>query len=147
MKRLLLIRTRNHPRATLGVLFVLDENGEEIFKASTLELPWKNNQVGISRIPEGQYPVVYEHSPAFRRSLWELKDVPGRSEVKFHTANFARQLEGCIALGANHKDIDGDQIPDVTSSDPTMTKFHKALEDQQGKTIYLTVTQATNLTW
>ena len=133
MKRLLLIRTTHHPKATLGWLFVLNGN-TEVFKCASLELPWKDNLRGISRIPEGTYPLEYEHSPRFRKNLWELKKVPGRSEVKIHVANYARQLEGCIAVGNNHKDIDSDGIPDVTNSRAALIELHRALKDTQAGT-------------
>lgn len=146
MKRVLLIRTIDHPQATLGVLFILDALGKQLFQCATLELPWRDNQTGISRIPNGTYPMEYEHSPGFKRYLWELKEVPGRSEVKIHTANYARQLRGCIALGAKHKDIDGDQIPDVTSSSVTLAEFHRILADQQAFRTPITIMEAKDLT-
>tara|TARA_R110002020_G_scaffold227409_1_gene438035 strand:+ start:552 stop:749 length:198 start_codon:yes stop_codon:yes gene_type:complete len=51
----------------------------------------------------------------------------GRNECKFHAANYSRQLNGCIALGKNRVDIDGDGFKDVTSSKATMALFHKAM--------------------
>lgn len=30
---------------------------------------------------------------------WVVQDVPGRSEIKIHVANRAKQLRGCIAPG------------------------------------------------
>jgi hypothetical protein len=60
--------------------------------------------------------------------LWELKDVPGRSECKIHTANFYRQLNGCIALGTKHTKIDADEFPDVADSSRTLKRFHAAMQ-------------------
>lgn len=65
----------------------------------TLERPWKDNEPQTSCVPLGRYPMRLEHSPAFNRLLWELKDVPGRSEIKIHPANRVAELKGCIALG------------------------------------------------
>ena len=71
--------------------------------------------------------MVKEYSPKFNEMLWELKDVPGRSECKFHTANYVRQLNGCIAPGENFTDINGDGVIDITNSRAALNKFHKAL--------------------
>ena len=90
------VELRRHwysPTATIGTLRV----GET--ECYSIELPWKNNERGISCIPQGTYPMVLEHSLRFNRKLWELKNVPNRSEVKLHPANVASQLEGCIAPG------------------------------------------------
>jgi len=69
-----------------------------------------------------------EHSPKFRKKLWEIYGVPGRSETKFHVANYWHQLNGCIALGNNRRYIDGDAVLDVTSSRDTMKAFHEAMD-------------------
>ncbi len=50
-------------------------------------------------IPEGIFPIVLEYSRRFGRLLPEIKNIPERTECKFHVANFAYQLEGCIAVG------------------------------------------------
>jgi hypothetical protein len=54
--------------------------------------------------------------PAYRGVLW-LPQVPGRSDIEIHTANFARQLLGCLASGEDiTRDRDGDfAIPGGTS--------------------------------
>lgn len=100
---------------------------QTIYVGATLERGWRNNQSNVSCVPPGTYPLKLEYSPRFRKDLWELYDVPGRAECKFHAANYWRQLNGCIALGVKHIDIDGDGDPDVTSSRNTMKKFHMYL--------------------
>lgn len=109
---------------SLGHCYIRYEDGSLRFVGCSLERGWRNNQSNVSCVPEGTYPLKYEYSPRFRKKLWELYSVPGRSECKFHAANFWRQLNGCIALGNKHKDIDGDGDPDVTSSRLTMRNFH-----------------------
>lgn len=59
--------------------------------------------------------------------MYEIYEVPNRSECKFHAANYARQLNGCIALGNKRLDIDHDGYKDVTSSRDTMKRFHAAM--------------------
>jgi len=80
--------------ATHGLLF----NGMT-FVCYTLELPWKNNETNESCIPCGDYQVEWEYSAKFKRSLYELRDVPERSEIKFHAGNWLNQTDGCILPG------------------------------------------------
>ncbi|MBO0321829.1 hypothetical protein J0X14_05935 [Muricauda sp. CAU 1633] len=116
--------------ASLGVCLVFHRDNK-LFKGESLERGWVNNKQNISCIPEGEYPLVLEYSPRFKKELWEIKEVPGRSECKFHSANYWYQLNGCIALGNNRKFLDGDEIMDITSSRNTMKLFHKALKGEQ----------------
>lgn len=113
--------------ATLGTCLVYDNMGQQLFKSDSLERGWRDNKPNESSIPPGVYDCVLEYSPAFDMDLWELKGVPGRSETKFHIANYWKQLEGCIALGRERKYIDNDDILDISRSGPTMDKFHQAL--------------------
>ena len=113
---------------TLGEC-VITENGVDLFSAKSLERADNNNKKGVSCVPRGfTYKCVLEYSPRFKTMLWELKDVPNRSECKFHSANYWHQLNGCIALGKSLTDIDGDGYRDVTNSVNTMKEFHKVLE-------------------
>lgn len=120
---------------SLGHCYVKRDNGEAKYVGCSLERGWRDNQSNVSCVPEGTYTLKYEYSPRFRKNLWELYGVPGRSECKFHAANYWRQLNGCIALGNKHVDIDGDGDPDVTSSRLTMKKFHDMMKDAVGITV------------
>lgn len=126
MKRIILLRHHQTDKATYGTLMVHD--GVNVnFQSVCLELPWKDNQARISCIPAGSYEIVLEYSPAFNTDLWEIKGVPGRSECKIHAANYAYQLNGCIAPGRDFGDINQDGIVDVTQSGGTLIRFHAAL--------------------
>lgn len=89
---LLLERFCYHPEGTLGVLTV----GKQEFY--TVERPWQNNLPRISCIPEGEYKMGRRKSPKFGWG-WEIKDVPNRTYILFHSANFPDELQGCIAPG------------------------------------------------
>lgn len=127
MKTIILNRDWQDINQTLGVCYIKDEFGRVVFKSEAIERGWKNNQRRVSCVPEGEYQVRLEYSSRFKKKLYEIYDVPNRAECKFHAANYARQLNGCIALGKNRKDIDKDRYKDVTSSRLTMNKFHAAL--------------------
>ena len=127
MKTILVNRDWGDTNQTLGVCYIKDDNGGIIFKSEAIERGWKNNQSRVSCIPAGEYPVKLEYSSRFKKELYEIYDVPNRSECKFHAANYARQLNGCIALGNKRLDIDNDGYKDVTSSRDTMKRFHTAM--------------------
>ena len=64
---------------------------------ATIELPWNDNQVQVSCIPEGRYPIEKRYSRKFGWHLW-VKGVEGRTLILIHPANDALQeLQGCIA--------------------------------------------------
>ena len=134
MKRLVLLRTEYTIDQTHGLLLVLDGH-DLLYRCYTLELPWRNNMRNVSCVPTGTYRIVYEYSPRFKRHLWELKDVPGRSECKIHTANFVFQLNGCIAPGLRYLDINHDDRADVVQSRTALNELHDALYDLDETTI------------
>lgn len=76
------------------------------FNCESLELPWHNNQRGISCVPVGGYKCSIYDSPKHGK-VYLLQDVPTRSACEIHPANFAgdydkgweADLEGCITLG------------------------------------------------
>lgn len=110
---------------SLGVLYCIS-NGQ-LFIAKTLELPQKGNQPKISCIPPGVYQCRYTLSPSFKKHTYEILDVPGRSGIRIHSANYATQLLGCIALGSALKDINNDGHQDVIHSGNTMEEFEKIM--------------------
>ena len=115
----------------MGVCYITDGRGNILLKTDTIERGWLNNKKRVSCIPEGDYPVRLEWSNRFKKNLWEIYEVPNRSECKFHAANYARQLNGCIALGNGRADIDKDGNLDVLNSRATMDKFHAALDGEK----------------
>lgn len=60
-----------------------------------------------------------------------MQDVPGRSEILIHVANYVNQLMGCIAPGLYHRDIDNDGIIDVTNSGDAMDILKIYLKGQR----------------
>lgn len=128
MKVILINRDFGDSKQSLGVCYIKDDKGNVIFKSECIERGWLDNKKNISCIPQGEYLVTLEYSDRFKKDLYEIKGVDGRAECKFHAANYARQLNGCIALGKNRVDIDKDGDIDVTSSKNTMKAFHEAMD-------------------
>ena len=92
------------------------------FQCFTLELPWKDNKTNISCIPHGLYHASLFNSP-HNGACIAIRGVTGRSLIEIHSANFTRQILGCIAVGDSVKFLDGDSIPDITNSKATLKKL------------------------
>lgn len=99
---------------TLGILTY----GE--FKCFTLELPWKNNERNISCIPAAEAYIGKKHKSPLNGDCIAINNVLNRTHIQIHSANFIRQLRGCIAVGDSIKFLDGNNIPDVTNSRNTL---------------------------
>jgi hypothetical protein len=110
-----------------GTCVILNEDLFPLFSSLSLERGWQDNKTMVSCVPIGTYKLVKEYSSRFKQDLWELKGVPGRSECKFHAANYWSQLNGCIALGLRAKKINSDTYIDITASGETMKAFHEEL--------------------
>jgi len=75
--------------------------------AFTGELPDRGNAPNLSRIPSETYLCKWTYSPAFKRMMYLVTGVDGRSGIRVHPANlmgdrtkgFKSHLYGCIALG------------------------------------------------
>ena len=130
MIQLTVNRIFSNENKTLSECFITElKNGhpEKLAEFKGIELPWKQNQRRISCIPAEKYKAI-----AVRRSsngsyaLW-VQDVPNRSEIMVHSANFARQLLGCLAPGKEFMDIDIDGVIDVTNSRAVMKEIEKII--------------------
>jgi len=130
MKKVILTRTSGDDKQTLGVLTT------DGFTCKSLELPDKKNASRVSCIPEGVYICKYTKSPLFSKNAgkdvftYTVLNVPKRAGIRIHSANYARQLLGCIALGAAHKDLDIDGQLDVIHSGDTIRKFEEVMNKE-----------------
>jgi hypothetical protein len=50
-------------------------------------------------IPEGTYVLSRYNSPKHGPNTWQYDNVPGRSNIQIHIANWPHELEGCQAPG------------------------------------------------
>ncbi len=129
-----------HPVQTIGVGYILD--GEQwVFEFKTLELPWLNNQRRISCVPAGRYRCVKRKSPRFGHHF-HILDVPERDHILIHHGNYYRDTLGCILVGRDLADLDGDGYADVTHSKQTMAMLYEALPEE----FDIVITNPTDLT-
>lgn len=117
-----LIRLVQEEKQTLSSLLFFDDDVNLLLSVKALELPDRNNQRSISRIPAGKYNCKLRYSEKY---AWHfiLENVPGRSYILIHFGNYYRDTRGCILVGNNFKDVDKDGYRDVTSSRKTMKRI------------------------
>jgi|TARA_R110002033_G_scaffold16434_1_gene45558 hypothetical protein len=92
LKTITLERFCYHPEGTLGVIRV---DGELFY---SVEKPWLDNAPNVSCVPEGTYKTGWRDSPKFGET-WHIKDVPNRTYILIHAANYPTDVHGCIGLG------------------------------------------------
>lgn len=96
----ILTRTTRSDQGTEGQLITRG------FSCFTLELPWRDNEKGISCIPPGEYQAIITKSNRYGLIYW-LPKVEGRTGILIHWGNFAgdpikglkTHSMGCILLG------------------------------------------------
>ena len=126
--RAVLLRLAEDEHQTIGELRLYD--GKDLkFQGKTLELPWRDNEKMISRIPEGEYPVRRRRSKKFN-DHFHVMDVDNRSLILIHVGNYNHQTHGCILIGQNFVDINNDGHLDVSISRPTLEKLLSVAPDK-----------------
>lgn len=116
----------NCTKQILGIMFILDEKEKIAFKCFTLELPDNGNKQKISNIPAGKYKVVKRNSPKYG-DHFHITNVKNRSFVLIHQGNYYTQIEGCVLVGVDMVDVNGDGVLDVTQSVATMKKLNSIM--------------------
>lgn len=118
-----ILRLEESDKQTLG-LFQIFDGINKIFECKVLELPDRDNQTGVSRIPEGYYKCEARFSPTYKQHFI-IKDVHNRSFILIHNGNYYTQTRGCVLVGENFLDINKDGYNDVTNSVATLKKLNE----------------------
>lgn len=108
----LVLRGQSANAGTPGVLTT-----EAGFTCDTLELPWRDNQRGLSCIIPDIYIATPWYSPTLGRMVLRLEDKHGRKDCLIHNGNFA---------GDTTIDVDQDGKPDL------ITQVHGCTEVGRG---------------
>lgn len=152
--KLYLRRELTQPDCTLGLLLI----PEASLTLCTMELPWvpsetcKGGTKGKSCVPVGRYQLMRHNTPN-KPFTWALvnhdldvvhqegdDDDPDedRATCLIHVANYARQLQGCIAPGIAHA-MNGNEHM-VTNSTTAMLKLREAVPWTDGHELIVTDT-------
>jgi hypothetical protein len=127
MDRVGLFRFPSTDDGTFGVLVCQDG-----VLCNTIELPWRGNKQNVSCIPCGEYECEIVHSPS-RGRVYHVKDVPGRTHILIHVANFGgdtekgkrTDLQGCIGPGMRTGILNNQNV--VLASMVALNKFHNKM--------------------
>lgn len=144
-----LIRFSVSDTETEGTLTV----GRLVFR--TIEPPWLNNLKNKSCIPNGTYklrrflhdrwgPVYWLENKA-NNIYWQGEKTEHRTQILIHPANFASELQGCIAIGdGRHFRTDyntGKVAPCVNNSRATHAKVDRILQSAAEEDHVLVISQ------
>ena len=129
MKTVTLQRTAHLSNGTTGEMTL--PSGAVL---QTIEPPWADNKTGVSCIPAFTYTVNRDKTGRYQ--YYEVTNVPNRSAIEIHPANYfinphgKQELHGCIAPGLSK--MPGD-LPGVASSRSACKK----LLDEMGEDSFL----------
>lgn len=130
---IVLERYQSNSEGTFGVLHFAGH------KLVTVEKPWMNNKPFESCIPSGEYRLTPITSEKYGDVLCMINNNMGVTRYKIHNskryaclihaANYARQVQGCIAVGQHH--VDGM----VTNSRKSLRAFHTVVSPHEEHTL------------
>lgn len=132
----MIIRQQRYLRTDVESISMVKVYNQEtfIYQCFLLELPWRNNKQGVSCIPVGMYIIkkrkAGENGSRINYPHLEIMNVPGRDGIKWHVANYVKQLLGCGAPGKTAEDIDQNGILDMVSSRMTLNELLNVLDDE-----------------
>jgi len=123
MKRAVLLREPDDNEGTFGRM-LLDTG--DVF--DMIELPDRDNNRNISRIPEGEYRVSAYQSSRFG-NVYKVEPVEGRTDIRIHAGNFAgdeaqgfrTDSSGCLLVGSGRGKLNGQKV--VTGSRKALMKL------------------------
>ena len=133
MRKIILQRYFGNDKQTIGSIVypICGKNytTNMVFVCDTLELPDRDNQKFISRIPAGIYQVRKRWSLKFGKHF-HILDVPDRTWILIHRGNYFFNSTGCIIVGDKFKDINNDGQIDVLNSKKTLKRMLNNLPER-----------------
>lgn len=107
--RLKLERLFKSETYTIGRLFIdgeyycdtLEDKDRNLIQGMPLKLLDKIKVKHETAIPSGEYEVIVNVSPKFKRELPRLLKVPGFDGILIHRGNTDKDTSGCILVGEN----------------------------------------------
>jgi len=128
-------RLNGKPTNTLVTLKRFSDDGKQAlgdlsygsFNCKTLERPYLSNMSSVSCIPKGVYECKWTFSTKFMKYTYEVMNVPNRTGIRIHPANWWSQLNGCIALGDSYGNLNNDKQADLLNSKKTLAEFEQLM--------------------
>lgn len=132
MKYVTIKRNQTGDMGTFGTVSI-EDNPALLY---TAELPWRNNEEGVSCIPPGQYVTKWVLSPKRQRNIYMLMGTDPRTAVEIHSGNWAgdklkgykSNVEGCILLGSSIGDLEGQKA--VLESAASVVRFETIMNHE-----------------
>lgn len=59
----------------------------------------------LYKFPVGDYRLEYSYSPRFKRYLYEITGISGRSRILIHSGNYQSHSKGCVLVGFRQGDV------------------------------------------
>jgi hypothetical protein len=103
---------------------VRDINRNGIFDCGELKIS------GHTAIPYGEYEIIVNYSPRFKRELPRLLNVPHFEGILIHRGNTHKDSSGCILVGENTK---VGMVLNSTKYEEELTKILKAAQMRKEK--------------
>lgn len=89
------------PTYTIGKLYVAGQYFCDTLEDKVRNLSREKKVPGQTAIPSGEYEVIVNVSPRFKRKLPRLLNVPGFEGILIHRGNSPEDTAGCILVGEN----------------------------------------------
>lgn len=129
-----IVREQSADTGTPGILIVPSID----WRCHTLELPWRNNEKGVSCIMADTYRCTVGSSPSLHRTVLRLEDRYGRTDCLIHNGNWAgdsakglfAQVHGCTLVGTGYAEVerpDGAPQFGIINSVKTLETFLAAI--------------------
>lgn len=117
-----IIRVEEHDSfGTFGILRI----NKSVF-CVTLEPTDRENRPNMSSIPMQQY-ICFKHKSPKYGETFQVRKVPGRSNILFHSGNIAKHTKGCILLAQYWDKLKGQRA--VLNSGKTFQNFMHIMKD------------------
>lgn len=120
-----LYRFAHFKTGTLGRLVL--PNGAELY---TIERPWLNNKPFVSCVPSGLYELEWDTTGRVT-NVPRLRSVAERTHINIHVANWASELQGCIAPGLSWNF--SENIPAVEQSSDALALLMESLDFRENE--------------
>ena len=86
---------------TIGSLYINSTYFCDTLEDRVRNIPAEGKVWGQTAIPAGEYKIILNYSPKFKRHLPRLLDVPYFEGILIHRGNTAEDSAGCILVGEN----------------------------------------------